>query len=209
MPCVFGVTRVMVGRQRDVRRREIVTTNRATGALVEARGQRWTRMAFGEQQQQHERRRARATARRGACRRSGADAAAGARGGQRRRRRRREIGAARIEVDDERELVAIVGRAGLIGADHAVDAGAIGLAEPDRAAAGDAIAFEHRADAVGAADLELLEIAGRQHDRAADEVLGIGAERVLAREVAHGLLDQRQEAADGSGGRSSRDRAST
>ena len=111
------------------------------------------------------------------------------------RRRGREVGAVRIDVDDELELVALVRRAGLVGADHAVDAGPIGLAEAHRAAAGDAIALEHRADAVGAAHLELLEIAGRQHDRAADEMLAVAAERVLAREVAHRLLDERQEAA--------------
>ena len=70
----------------------------------------------------------------------------------------------------------------------------VGAAVAHRAARRDAIALEHGARAIGSADLELLEITGRQRDRRTDDVIGFGTERVLAREVTDGLLDQRQEA---------------
>ena len=100
----------------------------------------------------------------------------------------------RIEVDDEAELVALVGRAGLIGSDHLVDTGPIGAAEPDRRAAGEPITLERGTQAFGPADLELLQIARRQCHGAADDVRGLAERGVLAREVAHRLLHQRQEA---------------
>ena len=48
-----------------------------------------------------------------------------------------------------------MGRAGLIGANHAVDARLPGAAVADRAAVHDPVALEHGAEVVGAADLEL------------------------------------------------------